>query len=115
MDVPSPHGFPERLRHHARPGRRRISIRPRDVMVPASRRYLPGTIILETSWEAQGGWIIVRDALLMGPWHNTDERSRTYRRAPTDYDADHVLLRTVRCVQGEVQLVLDFQPAFDYG
>ncbi|WP_350341510.1 glycoside hydrolase family 15 protein [Candidatus Nephthysia bennettiae] len=88
---------------------------PADVMVPASRRYLPGTIILETSWEAQGGWIIVRDALLMGPWHNTDERSRTYRRAPTDYDAEHVLLRTVRCVQGEVQLVLDCQPAFDYG
>src|ERR1700730_7639374 len=88
---------------------------PADVMVPASRRYLPGTIILETSWEAQGGWIIVRDALLMGPWHNTDERSRTYRRAPTDYDAEHVLLRTVRCVEGEVQLVLDCQPAFDYG
>jgi GH15 family glucan-1,4-alpha-glucosidase len=88
---------------------------PADVMVPASRRYLPGTIILETSWESHGGWIIVRDALLMGPWHNTDERSRTYRRAPTDYDAEHVLLRTVRCVQGEVQLVLDCQPAFDYG
>jgi alpha,alpha-trehalase len=89
---------------------------PADVMVPASRRYLPGTIILETSWESAGGWIIVRDALLMGPWHHREaDRSQTYRRAPTDYDAEHHLLRTVRCVQGEVQLVMDCQPAFDYG
>jgi len=26
-----------------------------------------------------------------------------------------VLLRTVRCVNGEVQLVLDCEPVFDYG
>ena len=74
-------------------------------MVPAARRYLPGTMVLETSWGTPTGWIIVRDVLLMGPWHHDDERSRTHRRAPTDYDADHVLLRTVRCVNGEVQVV----------
>jgi GH15 family glucan-1,4-alpha-glucosidase len=51
----------------------------------------------------------------MGPWHHENELSHTYRRSPTDYDADHVLLRTVRCVQGEVQLVLDCDPAFEYG
>ncbi len=39
----------------------------------------------------------------------------THRRAPTDYDADHVLLRMVRCVHGEVQLTLDCEPVFDYG
>jgi GH15 family glucan-1,4-alpha-glucosidase len=88
---------------------------PADVMVPASRRYLPGTMILETSWESNGGWVIVRDLLLIGPWHHENERSHTFRRSPADYDATHVLLRTVRCVQGEVQLVLDCEPAFDYG
>lgn len=88
---------------------------PADIMVPASRRYLPGTMILETSWESHGGWIIVRDVLLIGPWHHEQELSRTHRRSPTDYDADHVLLRTVRCVQGGVQVVLDCAPAFDYG
>jgi GH15 family glucan-1,4-alpha-glucosidase len=88
---------------------------PADVMVPASRRYLPGTMILETSWGSGGGWIIVRDLLLIGPWHHENDRSHTFRRAPTDYDADHVLLRTVRCVTGEVQLVMDCEPAFDYG
>jgi GH15 family glucan-1,4-alpha-glucosidase len=88
---------------------------PADVMVPASRRYLPGTMVLETSWEDDGGWIIVRDVLLIGPWHHEMDLSKTFRRSPTDYDAEHVLLRTVRCVQGEVQLVLDCEPVFDYG
>ena len=72
-------------------------------------------MVLETSWGTPSGWIIVRDLLLMGPWHHEDERSKTHRRAPTDYDADHVLLRTVRCVNGEVQVVLDCEPMFDYG
>jgi len=88
---------------------------PAEVQVPASRRYLPGTMVLETSWEADGGWIIVRDVLLIGPWHHGMDLSKTFRRSPTDYDAEHVLLRTVRCVQGEVQLVLDCEPVFDYG
>ncbi|GAC1323784.1 MAG: glycoside hydrolase family 15 protein [Mycobacteriales bacterium] len=88
---------------------------PADTMVPAARRYLPGTMVLETSWGTPTGWIIVRDVLLIGPWHHENELSKTHRRAPTDYDADHVLLRTVRCVNGEVQVVLDCEPMFDYG
>jgi GH15 family glucan-1,4-alpha-glucosidase len=88
---------------------------PAGVRVPAARRYLPGTMVLETSWDAPGGWIIVRDVLLIGPWHHATDRSRTHRRAPTDYDADHVLLRTVRCVNGQVQIAMDCEPVFDYG
>ncbi len=88
---------------------------PADVVVPAARRYLPGTMVLETSWGTRGGWIIVRDVLLIGPWHHEEERSGTHRRSPTDYDADHVLLRLVRCVNGEVQVRLDCEPVFDYG
>jgi GH15 family glucan-1,4-alpha-glucosidase len=93
----------------------RFRIGPSDVNVPAARRYLPGTMILETSWDAHGGWIVVQDVLLMGPWHHKRDRSNTHRRTPTDYDADHVLLRTVRCLNGEVQVTLDCEPAFDYG
>jgi GH15 family glucan-1,4-alpha-glucosidase len=88
---------------------------PADVSVPAARRYLPGTLVLETSWGTRGGWIIVRDLLLMGKWHHEDDRSNTHRRSPTDYDADHVLLRLIRCVNGEVQVNLDCEPVFDYG
>jgi GH15 family glucan-1,4-alpha-glucosidase len=88
---------------------------PADVSVPAARRYLPGTMVLETSWGTSSGWIIVRDVLLIGPWHHETERSHTHRRSPTDYDADHVLLRMIRCVNGEVQINLDCEPVFDYG
>jgi GH15 family glucan-1,4-alpha-glucosidase len=90
-------------------------IGPSGVAVPASRRYLPGTMVLETSWNTGAGWIIVRDVLLIGNWHHEGERSHTHRRTPTDYDADHVLLRTVRCVNGEVEIALDCEPVFDYG
>jgi GH15 family glucan-1,4-alpha-glucosidase len=88
---------------------------PADMAVPVARRYLPGTMILETSWGTPTGWIIVRDALLIGPWHHEGELSHTHRRAPTDYDAEHVLLRTIRCVNGEVQVTMDCEPLFDYG
>jgi GH15 family glucan-1,4-alpha-glucosidase len=88
---------------------------PADAAVPAARRYLPGTMVLETSWGVRGGWIVVRDVLLIGPWHHEGERSRTHRRSPTDYDADHVLLRMVRCVNGEVQVRMDCEPVFEYG
>jgi alpha,alpha-trehalase len=88
---------------------------PDGVAVPAARRYLPGTMVLETSWGTRGGWIIVRDVMLIGPWHHEEERAYTRRRSPTDYDADHVLLRLVRCVNGEVQVNLDCEPVFDYG
>src|SRR6478735_8714201 len=64
---------------------------PADVTVPAARRYLPGTMVLETSWGTKTGWVIVRDVLLIGPWHHESELSHTHRRPPTDYDADHVL------------------------
>ena len=36
-------------------------------------------------------------------------------RAPTDYDADHVLLRVARCLSGQVQLRMECAPVFDYG
>ncbi len=90
-------------------------ISPTGVWVPAARRYIPGTNVLETSWWTQGGWLVVRDALLIGPWHHEHDRSETHRRAPTDYDADHVLLRMIHCVNGQVQVRMDCTPMFDYG
>ncbi|HEX9993973.1 MAG TPA: glycoside hydrolase family 15 protein [Acidimicrobiales bacterium] len=109
--IDSPSVFGAILDRHA--GRFRVA--PADTRVPAARRYLPGTMVLETSWGTSTGWVIVRDVLLIGPWHHEDELSRTHRRAPTDYDADHVLLRTIRCVNGEVQIVVECEPRFDYG
>ena len=90
-------------------------IAPADVTVPVARRYLPGTMVLETSWGTDTGWIIVRDALLLGPWRHEEHLSRSQRRTPTDYEAEHILLRTIRCVKGEVQTVIECDPCPDYG
>ena len=30
---------------------------PADMMVPAARRYLPGTNVLETTWMTRMGWL----------------------------------------------------------
>ena len=38
-----------------------------------------GTTVLETGWGTASGWIIVRDVLLIGPWHHEHERSHTQR------------------------------------
>ncbi len=88
---------------------------PSGIMVPAGRRYLPGTLVLETTWRTRTGWLVVRDALCIGPWYHGQRRSGTHRRPPTDQEAEHILLRTARCVVGSVELSLDCQPVFDFG
>jgi GH15 family glucan-1,4-alpha-glucosidase len=88
---------------------------PPDVLVPAARRYVPGTMVLETTWETGTGWAVVRDVLCIGPWLYDEERSQSHRRTPTDERAHHVLIRTVKCVQGSVEIHLDCEPKFNYG
>ncbi len=86
---------------------------PYGVAVPPARRYEPGTLILETTWACSTGWLVVRDALTIGPWH-PDQRT-PHTRPPSDHEADHLLVRTVTCVQGEVPVELVCEPMFDYG
>ena len=87
---------------------------PYGMSVPVARRYLPGSLILETTWQTHTGWLIVRDALVMGPWEDFGIRSRTHRRTPMDWEPEHMLLRTVRCVSGTAELVMSCSPSFDY-
>ncbi len=93
----------------------RFRFGPADMAEPADRRYLPGTMVLETSWDCGEGWIVVRDCLIMGPWRHEHPGRSSHTRPPTDYDAEHTLLRTVRCVHGTAQLMMDCEPVFDYG
>jgi GH15 family glucan-1,4-alpha-glucosidase len=93
----------------------RFRLGPTDVQVPAARRYLPGSMVLETTWKTPTGWLVVRDALTIGPWHHVAERAHRQRRPPADWEADHVLVRTARCPQGIVELSLELEPVFDYG
>ena len=87
---------------------------PAELFAPAGRRYIPGTNILETTWQTSTGWLVVRDALIVGPWSD-DRRLRTYRRPPPDYVAEHVLIRELRCVNGHVDVQMNCEPVFDYG
>jgi alpha,alpha-trehalase len=82
--------------------------------VPASRRYLPGSMVLETTWATATGWMVVTDALVMGEWDGTD-RIEGQRRPPGDYTARGMLVRKATCIAGQVDLMLDCMPLFDYG
>src|SRR4051794_25327490 len=106
----APGGFGALLDRDA--GRFRMS--PADVLVPASRRYLPGTMILETTWMSRTGWLVVYDFLAVGPWHHEDEREVKHHRAPADYEAEDCIVRIGACVQGVIDLNLECAPQFDY-
>jgi len=81
---------------------------------PSARAYEPGTNVLETTWKTPAGWIVVRDALTMGPWSHEDEVT-PHTRPPADDDGEHMLVRTVECIDGRVEVELVCEPAFDYG
>ncbi len=81
---------------------------------PADREYEPGTNVLVTFWKTPRGWIVVRDALTMGPRSREDEVT-PHARAPADDDGDHMLVRTVECIDGSVEIELVCEPVFDYG
>jgi alpha,alpha-trehalase len=81
---------------------------------PTARVYIPGTNVLETTWKTPNGWVVVREALTLGPWDQEDEIT-PHTRPPADDDADHMLVRTVECIEGSVEVELICEPAFDYG
>ena len=80
----------------------------------AARTYEPGTNVLVTTWKTPSGWIVVRDGLTMGPREHED-RVTPHTRPPTDDDGDHMLVRTVECIEGSVEVELVCEPVFDYG
>ena len=81
---------------------------------PSARSYEAGTNVLVTEWKTPTGWIVVRDALTIGPRKRIDTVT-PHTRPPADDDGDHMLVRTVECVDGHVELELICEPAFDYG
>jgi GH15 family glucan-1,4-alpha-glucosidase len=87
---------------------------PFGINVPTARAYDPGTNVLTTTWRTPTGWIVVHDALTMGPRH-TEDTITPHTRPPADDDADHLLVRTAECLGGEVEIDLICEPVFDYG
>jgi alpha,alpha-trehalase len=88
---------------------------PYGLMVPLSVRYVPGTMVLETTWMTPSGWIVVRDAMTIGAWQDEHVEKALHTRPPTDEDAEHILVRMIECTQGQVQVEAVCEPMFDYG
>jgi alpha,alpha-trehalase len=89
-----------------------FKLAPRGVVVPISRRYQPGTLVIETTWVTDTGWVVVHDALTIGDWV---EQAGPGSRPKTEHEADRSLLRTMTCIDGEVELEMECLPRFAYG
>jgi GH15 family glucan-1,4-alpha-glucosidase len=87
---------------------------PYGITHPTARVYEPGTNVLETTWKTPAGWIVVRDALTIGPTQGVDTIT-PHTRPPADDDGEHMLVRTVECLEGNVEVELVCEPVFDYG
>jgi alpha,alpha-trehalase len=90
-------------------------VAPLDQGVPAGRRYLPGTNVLETTWQTRTGWLVVHDALSVGLWYEDDHRDETYQRPPGDHQGERTLVRTFECINGAVDVEISCEPVFGYG
>ncbi len=79
---------------------------PLNTHVPHQRRYVPGTMVVETTWHTPTGWLVVHDLLVVRPLA-TEQRRPDYRRAPGDAAATGTLLRLAECIEGRVELVVN--------
>ena len=87
---------------------------PGNTLVPQHRRYVPGTMVLETTWQTPTGWMVVQDFLAMGPVQHQGRRP-DYHRAPADFGAVGALVRIATCISGRVEIAVNCGPQFDYG
>src|SRR5262244_3759312 len=87
---------------------------PTNTQVPQQRRYVPGTMVLETTWQTPTGWMTVQDFLAVGP-AGGGARRPDYHRAPTDTGAIGALVRIATCISGRVEVMVNCAPLFDYG
>ena len=87
---------------------------PSTTYVPHNRRYVPGTMVLETTWHTPTGWLVVQDLLVVEPVTDGARRA-DYRRAPGDTAPVGTLLRVATCIEGRVDVLVNCVPIFDYG
>jgi GH15 family glucan-1,4-alpha-glucosidase len=85
---------------------------PRGVVVPIGRRYVPGTLVIETTWVTDTGWAVIHDALTIGEWA---AQGGGRGRPETEHESDRSLLRTITCIDGEVEIEMECLPRFAYG
>jgi GH15 family glucan-1,4-alpha-glucosidase len=72
----------------------------------ATRRHLPGTLVLETTFTTDSGSVVLTDAMAF---------AEGQRGHDLGLDAPHELLRGVSGLSGEVELRMEFAPRPEYG
>ncbi|GAA2177137.1 glycoside hydrolase family 15 protein [Arthrobacter parietis] len=72
----------------------------------ATRRYLPGTMVLETEFDCDNGTVLLTDALALGLGEQGHE---------IGHNSPHMLLRRVEVTRGTVELAVDLAPRPEYG
>ena len=87
---------------------------PSNAQVPQHRRYVPGTMVLETTWQTPTGWMTVHDFLVVGR-AEVGGRRADYHRAPSDFGAVGALVRIATCISGRVEAMVNCEPLFNYG
>src|SRR5918995_818139 len=81
------------------------SIRPAGAFT-SERRYLPGTLVIETTFATETGTVRLVDAMAA---------AEGQRGHDLGFDAPHEVLRSVVGVEGEVELVMELAPRPEYG
>ncbi len=72
----------------------------------SERRYLPNSLVLETTFATETGVMRLREALVFAVGQRHHE---------IGLDAPHELLRAVECSSGSVELVMELAPRPEYG
>jgi GH15 family glucan-1,4-alpha-glucosidase len=72
----------------------------------SQRRYLPGTLVIETTFEAETGTVKLTDAMAF---------TEGQRHHELGFGAPHLILRLVEGVSGEVELDFELSPRPEYG
>jgi alpha,alpha-trehalase len=81
------------------------SIRPHGSYA-SERRYLPGTLVVETTFTTDSGSVRLRDAMTFAEGQRSHELG---------HDAPHEVLRSVEGVSGTVELAMELAPRPEYG
>src|ERR671915_2431613 len=87
------------------PGAGHWSVRPAGSFT-TEWRYVPGTLVIETTFTTHTGTVCLRDAMAFAE----DQRGHDLGD-----DAPHEVLRSIEGVSGEVQLVMELAPRPEYG
>ncbi|MDQ3963676.1 MAG: glycoside hydrolase family 15 protein [Actinomycetota bacterium] len=83
------------------------SIRPVEEAVSISRRYLPDTLVLETTFETGTGVVRLTDCLAFEEGSRPDAPEAVYTK--------DVVVRLVAAERGSVRMRVEYAPRFDYG